>query len=145
SAEKFFNRELMTEIRPLVDELNDDLDGTGVFELHTVQVSYNGDELELRFKVPVDLTETASYFNDLDDGEERIASITTTSAIQLAPRTHDEQMLYTVVEHRLQSRKRRVVMVGVNLSDMADFLMTIPMNLAKSYDDALVRGQIGRR
>ncbi|MBJ7617175.1 hypothetical protein [Weissella confusa] len=145
SAEKFFNRELMTEIRPLVDELNDDLDGTGVFELHTVQVSYNGDELELRFKVPVDLTETASYFNDLDDGEERIASITTTSAIQLAPRTHDEQMLYTVVEHRLQSRKRRVVMVGVNLSDMAEFLMTIPMNLAKSYDDALVRGQIGRR
>ncbi|WP_167849446.1 hypothetical protein [Weissella confusa] len=54
-------------------------------------------------------------------------------------------MLYTVVEHRLQSRKRRVVMVGVNLSDMAEFLMTIPMNLAKSYDDALVRGQIGRR
>ncbi|MBC6498542.1 hypothetical protein H7R52_07115 [Weissella confusa] len=65
-----------------------------MFELHTVQVSYNGDELELRFKVPVDLTETASYFNDLDDGEERIASITTTSAIQLAPRTHDEQMLW---------------------------------------------------
>ena len=99
----------------------------------------------MRFKVPVDLTETASYFNELDDGEERIASIPATSAIQLAPRTRDEQMLYAVVEHRLQSRKRRVVMVGVNLSDMAEFLMTIPMNLAKSYDDALVRGQIGRR
>jgi hypothetical protein len=157
AAEKFFNRYLMTELRATLNQLNDDLDGTGVYELHTVNVAFNGQEVEVRFEVPVDLTEMTAYFDGFENGEQRLAMIQRqfdrgpaadgfiVPPFELTPTTAQELQLYAVVADRLASRNREIRVAGVQLTNMAQFLFTIPVDLAAEFDDSLVRSQMGRR
>jgi hypothetical protein len=148
SATKFFNRELMTEIRPLMETLDDDLDGTGVAEIHGVDLLYGGDQLEARFAVPVDLSETYERFETTFDAEDKLRELGdrfAKSGIQLTPQNDMDMKLFAVVEDRLLKRNRTIKLEGVQVTDMANFIFTIPRNMAREYDESLIRSQHGRR